>query len=231
MRSKVSFSLLLLCLVAVPAQAGGPQLAADQPVFDFGEALQGTKVEHVFAFRNTGDGTLIIQQVRSSCGCTAALLSASEVRAGGSGEVRASFDSGRFRGPVEKSITLYSNDSAHPATVLRLKGRVVPELEADPAELNLGTVPAGEARKGEVTLINRGKETINLTTAYPTSPALQIQMKSRSVPPGESVRLGVSAGPVAAGQTLGGYLIIKTDSPRAPEVRISVFGTVATGGQ
>lgn len=226
MRSRFALALLLICLGSGQVLAGGPQLTVDQPVHDFGEVLQGTRVEHLFAFRNTGGAMLAIRQVRSSCGCTAALLSASEVRAGGAGEVRASFDSGRFRGRVEKTITLYTNDPLRPTTVLRLQGRVVPELEADPADLTFGMVAPGESRKGEVTLINRGKEKITITTAYPTSPALQVQMKSRTIPPGESARLVVSAGPVAAGESLSGYLIVKTDSPRAPEVRVSVYGTV-----
>jgi hypothetical protein len=47
------------------AEAGQPKIVFDQKDFDFGEVEAGEKVEHVFAFRNTGNGTLKIAKVRS----------------------------------------------------------------------------------------------------------------------------------------------------------------------
>jgi hypothetical protein len=42
-----------------------PKIVFDQKDFDFGEVEAGEKIEHVFAFRNEGEGTLTIQKVRS----------------------------------------------------------------------------------------------------------------------------------------------------------------------
>ena len=44
---------------------GKPRILFDQKDFDFGEAEAGQNIEHVFKFRNTGDGTLVINNVRS----------------------------------------------------------------------------------------------------------------------------------------------------------------------
>jgi len=52
---------------------GGAEEAVGRPVivfesveFDFGEVEQGEEVEHVFSFKNTGTGELIVEKVRSS---------------------------------------------------------------------------------------------------------------------------------------------------------------------
>jgi hypothetical protein len=45
--------------------AGTPRIAFDEKDFDFGKVDMGEKVEKVYKFRNTGDGTLVIQRVRS----------------------------------------------------------------------------------------------------------------------------------------------------------------------
>ena len=46
-------------------EAGKPRIAFDQKNFDFGKMETGEKIEHVYEFRNTGDGTLLIHKVHS----------------------------------------------------------------------------------------------------------------------------------------------------------------------
>ena len=90
-------TLVLLCL-SVTGAVAAPELSAERLNYDFGEIVQGAKVDHVFRFRNTGDQVLVVGNVRSSCGCTAALLTATRIAPGDMGELRATFDSTRFKG-------------------------------------------------------------------------------------------------------------------------------------
>jgi hypothetical protein len=46
-------------------EAGKPRIAFAQKDFDFGKVEKGEKIEHVYEFRNTGDGTLLVHKVRS----------------------------------------------------------------------------------------------------------------------------------------------------------------------
>lgn len=46
-------------------EAGKPRIAFAQKDFDFGKVETGEKIEHVYEFRNTGEGTLLIHKVRS----------------------------------------------------------------------------------------------------------------------------------------------------------------------
>ena len=52
-------------LQAGSTEAGKPRIAFAQKDFDFGKVETGEKIEHVYEFRNTGDGTLVIHKVRS----------------------------------------------------------------------------------------------------------------------------------------------------------------------
>ena len=46
-------------------EAGKPRIAFAEKDFDFGKVEIGEKIEHIYEFRNTGDGTLLIHKVRS----------------------------------------------------------------------------------------------------------------------------------------------------------------------
>jgi hypothetical protein len=51
---------------AASEDGGQAAIAFESTEFDFGEVDQGEKVEHIFSFKNTGNGNLIIEKVRSS---------------------------------------------------------------------------------------------------------------------------------------------------------------------
>ncbi len=103
------------------AQNGnGPKIDFSEGEWDFGNIHDGDIVEHVFSFRNSGTDTLTIQDVHASCGCTAALASASQIPPGGNGEIKATFNSRGKRGHVKKTITVVSNDKEQPVATLSL---------------------------------------------------------------------------------------------------------------
>jgi hypothetical protein len=213
----------LMAASALPALAQGPQLSLDNPDFQFGEILQGEKLEHVFTFHNTGNEDLVINGVRSSCGCTAALLSAEVIAPGGKGEVRAAFNSGNFRGAVEKSIYLTSNDPRLASATLHLRGKVLPVIEA-PLDINLGVLKPGEPREVRVALSNRSKETVTLKSVESTVPAVRVAKAASALPPGGTGEILLRA-EISGSEPMNGYLIIRTDSPRAPEMRLFLFGS------
>ncbi|MBT8286775.1 MAG: DUF1573 domain-containing protein, partial [Bacteroidia bacterium] len=47
-----------------------PVLAFDKSEHDFGEIENGTPVETVFSYTNTGKSPLVITDIKSTCGCT-----------------------------------------------------------------------------------------------------------------------------------------------------------------
>src|SRR3972149_2274230 len=51
------------------------KISFEEQVYDFGKIYIGESVKHAFKLKNLGKGELIINNVKSSCGCTAALVS------------------------------------------------------------------------------------------------------------------------------------------------------------
>jgi hypothetical protein len=100
---------------------------------DFGTINEGQVVEHTFSIKNTGEAPLIIQNAAPSCGCTVPAWTKEPIPPGGSGFVKAKFDSNGKPNMQNKSITVTAN--TYPKqTVLRFKAMVIPKTKEAPAD-------------------------------------------------------------------------------------------------
>lgn len=123
---------------AAPSKAN---IHFDAREFDFGTVEQGNSVDHVFVVKNTGTDPLLIDRVQTSCGCTAAVTSAKTILPNETGTIKTTFNSARFNGEINKTITVYSNDSDEPAVRLTIKGKVLTDVVVVPQrELFFGLV-------------------------------------------------------------------------------------------
>jgi hypothetical protein len=111
-----------------------PKIEFENQVHDFGTILQGGNGTYEFIFTNTGKEPLILNNVKSSCGCTKPEWSAEPVKHGQKAAVKVGYNT-RLVGPFAKTITVFSNASNSTVT-LTIKGAVTPaEKPADePAE-------------------------------------------------------------------------------------------------
>lgn len=100
---------------------------------DFGTINEGDVVEYSYAFKNTGSAPLIIQNAQGSCGCTASDWSKEPIPVGGTGFVKAKFDSGGKPNIQNKTVTVTANTWPK-QTVLRFKAMVTPKSVANPAK-------------------------------------------------------------------------------------------------
>ncbi len=94
--------------------ASGARLQFETTTHDFGVIEEGSIVDWNAKFTNTGKSDLIINDVKSSCGCTAAVVSGKIIKPGETGNLRIEFDSSNRTGKINKTVTLYTNDSYNP---------------------------------------------------------------------------------------------------------------------
>lgn len=85
-----------------------PVITFEESSFDFGTIDQGTHVEHVFKFKNTGEAPLMIVNAKSSCGCTIPEYTKAPVAPGEDGQLLVKFN-GSGRNQVSKTVTLTTN--------------------------------------------------------------------------------------------------------------------------
>lgn len=96
----------------------------EEEEFDFGTINQNDIVEHTYAFTNTGEVPLIIENASASCGCTVPDWPKEPIAPGESSEIHVKFDSKGKKGPQNKQITIRANTNPN-FTKVTLRGNVM----------------------------------------------------------------------------------------------------------
>ena len=126
-------ALVLTAPMAAFAQYGGQGAGAsasyEKSVHDYGVVQQGAPATAEFVFTNTGTAPLIISNAKASSGAVTVQFPRVPIAPGQRNSITVSYDTKR-PGPINKSVTVSSNDMANPRYVLRIKGNV----EVKPAE-------------------------------------------------------------------------------------------------
>jgi uncharacterized protein (DUF58 family) len=94
---------------------------------DFGKVHEGDVVDYTFKIENKGNSTLTIKDIRTSCGCTAALLSKDSIEPGSQGTLQVELDTKNRSGKMSRTITVRTNDPNEPAKVITVYADIVKE--------------------------------------------------------------------------------------------------------
>ena len=110
---------------ASQVSGGVPTIYFTETQHDFGKVNEGDKVDYTFNFANKGTTNLTIKDIKTSCGCTAALLSQDNLAPGQEGTLKVELDTKNRSGKMSRTITINSNDPKDPAKVLTIYADVV----------------------------------------------------------------------------------------------------------
>jgi hypothetical protein len=122
---------LVFCLFLKPFEAQSACFAegrksvvewAEGQEHDFGTMVRERPQTYIFRFKNTALDTIVLQTVRTSCGCTAARWTETPVAPGASGEVSIEYDAYQV-GDFNKKIRVFFDVQRKPE-ILRIKGVV-----------------------------------------------------------------------------------------------------------
>ena len=114
--------VLFVGLLGFVVQAQTPVLTFEEETIDYGVIEKGADGLRIFKFTNTGDAPLVIEDVRSTCGCTVPKKPTGPIAPGESSTIEVKYDTKRV-GPIRKTISVYSNAS-EPIKSLKIKGTV-----------------------------------------------------------------------------------------------------------
>jgi hypothetical protein len=141
---------------------GTPHIQFEETTYDFGQVKEGIQVIHIFTFKNVGTATLVLGKIRTSCGCTAAVVSEQEIPPGGQGEIKVTFDTKNRRGKSHKTITVSSNDPDQPNMQLSISGEILVDVDITPHYVNFGNIKRGE------------EHTKSVKVRFPHDPTLRV---------------------------------------------------------
>lgn len=102
-----------------------PQMTFEKEVHDFGDIVEGEKVEYSFKFTNTGKSDLLISSANASCGCTIPHFPDEPIAPGGTGTIDVIFNSSGKDGKIDKKITILANTVPN-RVVIKITGTVKP---------------------------------------------------------------------------------------------------------
>jgi hypothetical protein len=97
-----------------------PKIYFPETQYDFGTVKEGAVVSHTFKFVNKGKSTLDISDIKTSCGCTAALVSNKQIAPGKNGTIKVDLDTKNRQGKMSRTITITSNDPEEPTKVITI---------------------------------------------------------------------------------------------------------------
>ena len=134
----------ILVMVAGMAKAqdtkstvNGAEIQFEKLVHDYGEIPYNGNGECEFRFTNTGNEPLIIQKPKSSCGCTIPSWPKEPILPGESDVIKVTYRTNRV-GAINKSVTVTSNAQTNGTVVLRIKGKVLEQVEESLPEKETG---------------------------------------------------------------------------------------------
>jgi hypothetical protein len=205
------------------AEAGAPKAEVAEPTFNFGTALSGPPINHVFMIKNVGSGPLEIRNVASSCGCTAAKPSKNILAPGEVSAITASVDTHFEQGHSLSVVTLTTNDPANATLQLKLEGVIKPQVAALPMDVDFGSVHQGSPAARDVVVSDMiGGSGFALKSVKNDSPYIKVTESARTDgKPGAllHVALAPSMPPGPISDTL------RIETSRAP-LRIAILGVV-----
>jgi hypothetical protein len=98
----------------------------EKDTHDFGDLEKGKPVSHQFSFVNTSKETVLLTNVKASCGCTATNYTKTPIKPGEKGMVEATYNAAA-PGAFNKTVTVTTSEANASPKVLTIKGKVETE--------------------------------------------------------------------------------------------------------
>jgi hypothetical protein len=201
-----------------------PKASVENPLYDFGSALEGKMVTHTFTIKNDGHGYLDIRGVKTSCGCTTGQPSKTHVAPGDTSDIAVSFDTHFQKGHQVRAITVYTNDPNNPQLAMTMQGIVKKQVEAVPNEISFGDVKRGteETKELVVSDLNPGRSAFSVGPVSNSNSSIKVEQEKRpDGKPGAMLKVSLlKSMPVGPFDDS-----IKITTNRVP-LNVDVFGTV-----
>lgn len=166
---KLSSSFVIL-FIFFGSIFGQNTISFKNPKHNFGTIKEEAgNVSNVFEFTNNGDKPIVVQNVQTSCGCTAPEWTKNPIAPGQKGKITATFNPARRSGPFSKTITVFSTGVPN-RVVLTISGKIIPKPKgiADYYPRLIGDAENGQIRmKSSVVPFYKIKNTEVKTDSLP----------------------------------------------------------------
>ncbi len=158
MRSIVCMAtvIFLAGAAAAPAQEWARKMFTETS-HDFGSVARSGKTQYHFKFKNIYEEPLHVVGVRSSCGCTSAEVTKSDLKTWETAEIVATFNTNSFLGNHSATLTV-TFDKPYAAEVqLQVYGNIRSDVTVQPGSVQLGSIDVGQAAEKKISVTHTGR--------------------------------------------------------------------------
>jgi hypothetical protein len=227
----------------VPAKTiTGPRSKVEidqEPIYEFGKMSQHSTGKHTWKIKNTGDADLELwMEGKPTCSCTIAKLEHGQkarVKAGESTEIELEWNTKDFEQEhYSQGATFGTNDPGRPTFHLTVAGKVAPAVLVYPPQVvQFPIISNEETHHARIAVFSPDRPGMKLTKLATSKPGL-IVAEAAPMTPEEAKPLKAEAGyrvtvEIKPGMPQGAFkeeVVIQTDHPKQPEVKLTITGTM-----
>lgn len=165
---------------ASPTTGGTPRITFAKRVHDFGVIADAQDYSTTFRFTNTGTGTLVIAEVKATCGCTVPTLAKTRYAPGESATLNVTFNPSGKAGKQNKTISVVSNAPSQTVVKLAIRADVRPLIHYK-FLLKFGELELGQQHTRRVALSYSDPD-LRITDLYSTNPHVSVKLIDVGVP-------------------------------------------------
>lgn len=214
---------LLFLLAFFTTAAAAPEISFESKNFDFGEIIAGDTAVCLFFFTNTGDSTLKILDMRTTCACAIADLEKRTFEPHESGTIKAVFYSTGRKGKVTKSVFITTNIKEDRVVRLAIKGTIRKTWSCDPEKVDFGEIGHRTVLVDTVEISTESVDSIQVDSIIPEPERLKATLVEHG---GSSVKLRVLVETTGIKWRFIGVIRFYSNIPEARKIIIPVYARV-----
>lgn len=231
-KSVVLLSILVLSALWLWGEKT-PRVNFKEDSRDFGKVDQGEVLTHVFDFSNDGEAPLVIKRVRTSCGCTAAIVSEKKIAPGKSGKIEVTLNTRGFEGRLNKYVFVETNDPKQPQVQLTVIATINvpprPRIDLDHYSMDVGLVLDTEEIQTKAKIRNRGQLELSVECSHKDAvffhrgKEVSFPLK---IPAGKEAEIDIRLSPRPRKGLMREYILVKSNDPYRQSLSVYISGYV-----
>lgn len=208
-----------------------PRAVIEGTVVDAGLVVRGDSSEHVFTISNQGDRSLELTEVDPACGCTVVDYDET-IAPGATGRVVATLNTKGLRGPISRTVSVYTNDPRNAEINLVIKANVRAYVEATPGYARFLAVRGQGADPIKQTIFSDGGGGLAVTNVTSPYPFIEVRAYEASEAERQAGRAGrqwvveMNLSQDAPEGAFADFVEVELEHPRLDSMRIPVSGFI-----
>jgi hypothetical protein len=150
-----------------------PKIFFENTEVDLGYTSPGSSNSCEFKFQNKGTGTLVLNDIIKTCGCTVPTLEKKEYAPGEPGTIAVRYEADRGAGIRTRRLYVLSNDKTTPRVELTIKASIIQKVAFEPEQLNY-TLKGENAGVAELTIRSIDDKSFAIVRYTSTSDAITV---------------------------------------------------------